>query len=346
MRTFREFARACCMQLGQWGYSTETVHVYDRTYHQFMAFLKAQGAHDDVRSFNDRLVFGFAEDLGRRSIHPNTIIKALSALSTLARYGGMADDAEGKRWLTGADPTKSFRWPTAQQHETKWAFPDEIRALIDLPAPIHKAIARDILVETGIRVGEACRLNVQHFRNDGERYFLSVSTKGRGQQRRQATRDVPLSKGLGDALRDWLLLRKEASDPESPLLVNGDGKRWKRAVLSNMVARLAAAAGITRLRLSAHKLRHSKNVRDRKAGIDAVVRARLNGHTSLRSQERYDHIEPDELHSASDESLGQLQEWLGKPFRATPESGPQNQKYDGVSNAVNDSLDEDLRAYD
>lgn len=323
--TFREFARDCCRQLAQWGYADETVNVYDRTYMQFLAYLKGAGANDDLRSFNDRLTLGFAEDLGRRKAHPNTIIRSLSALSTLARYGMMRRDTKDRRFIS-EDPTKSFRWPQAQQQETKWAYPQEIRALMDMEVPTHKAIARDLIIETGIRVGEACRLNVEHFREEGGRYFVAVAHKGRGQQRKKVTRDVPLSKALGDALRDWLLLRGTMTAPDAPLLLNSEGQRWLRAVLSNMIARLAVAAGITRLRVSAHKLRHSKNVRDRLAGIDAVTRARLNGHRSLRSQERYDHLVPGELHEASEHSLDKLQEWLGKPFRAEPESEPDDQK--------------------
>jgi site-specific recombinase XerD len=320
--TFKDFARDCCRQLGQWGYSHETIAVYDRAYMQFFAYLKGEGANDDIRSFNDRLVYGFAEKLGGDGIHPNTIIKMLSALSTLAKYGMQRRDERTDKRLLSEDPTKSFRWPQAQQQETKWAYPEEIRALIDLEVPTYKAISRDVLIETGIRVGEACRLNVEHFREDGGRYYLSLIVKSRGNQRRLATRDVPLSKGLGDAIRNWLLLRTAPTSPDAPLLVNSEGERWKRAVLSNMVARLADAAGITRLRLSAHKLRHSKNVRDRQAGIDAATRARLNGHSSLRSQERYDHVLPGELHSASEDSLSRLRDWIGKPFRAEQETDP------------------------
>jgi site-specific recombinase XerD len=317
--TYKDFARDCCRQLGQWGYSHETIAVYDRAFMQFFAYVKGHGATDDIRSFNDRLVYGFAESLGANGIHPNTIIKTLSALSTLARYGMQRRDDRDRR-LVSEDPTKSFRWPQAQQQETKWVYPDEIRKLVDLEVPTYKAIARDVLIETGIRVGEACRLNVENFTESDGRYFLSLKLKGRGQQRRVVTRDVPLSKGLGDAIRNWLLLRTAPTAPDAPLLVNSEDGRWKRAVLSNMISRLADAAGITRLRVSAHKLRHSKNVRDRVAGIDAANRARLNGHSSLRSQERYDHVLPGELHEAADSSLDQLQRWIGGPFRAEPGS--------------------------
>lgn len=318
--TFRDFARQCCHQLGQWGYSAETVAVYDRTYMQFLACLKGRGDHDDVRSFNDGAVLAFAEALGLRGIHPNTIIKALSALSTLARHGMQRRDDRGRR-LISEDPTKSFRWPTAQRHETQYLRPDDLRKLIDVAAEPYKRIACDLLIETGIRVGEACRLNIEDLGEANGCSYLAVQVKGRGQARHRATRQVPLSKPLGDRLRDWVLARASVH-PDSPLLVNSEGKRWQRAVLSNMVSRLAEQAGITSLRVSAHKLRHTANVLARMAGIDAATRSRLLGHSSLRSLERYDHVMPHELHDAREEQLRSLREYVGEAFRAMPESEP------------------------
>ena len=249
--TFRDFARQCCVQLRHWGYSEETITVYDRTYMQFLAYVKGTGAHDDLRSFTGPLVLGFAEDMGRRAINPNTIIKALSALKTLAKHGEMSRDARGRPLVT-TDPTKSFRWPTAQRQETKYVAPADLRALLDQPAPSHKALARDLLVETGLRVGEAARLNVEDLREANGRYYLAVKRKGRGQQRRQETRHVPLSTPVGDALRNWLLLRGRQTGPEAPLLLNSEGERWGRAGLSNMIVRLAEQAGVTAMRISAH----------------------------------------------------------------------------------------------
>lgn len=339
--TFRELAQDCDRHLRGCGYSAETCAVYGRAWMQFLAFVKHRGGNDDIRSFNDRNAFAFAEWLGqrtetRKAIHPNTIIKILSALRTLARYGMMCHDDQDKR-LMREDPTQSFRWPQGQRQETKWVYPDDLRLLIDARVETYKAIPRDILIETGIRVGEAARLNVEHFKENDGRYFLAIKPKGRGQSK--PTRDVPLSKGLGDAIRNWLLLRTEPNEPDSPLLVNSDGKRWKRSVLGNMIARLAAAAGVT-MRVSPHKLRHSKNVRDRIAGIDAATRARLNGHSSLRSQERYDHIFAHELHDAAENSLDQLQKWIGKPFRAEPEINSPDR------NAPTEKVNDDAENYD
>lgn len=152
--------------------------------------------------------------------------------------------------------------------------------------------------------------------------------KGRGQQRRQETRQVPLSKALGAALHGWVLARG-AVHPDEPLLVNSEGKRWHRASLSNMIVRLAETAGVTRLRVSAHKVRHTANVISRLAGTDAATRGRLLGYSSLRSLERYEHVMPHELHQAREDQLAALRQYVGEPFRVEPESTALERKREG-----------------
>jgi integrase/recombinase XerD len=314
---FSDLARQCVFQLDAWGYSKETVSHYDRIYRQYLAFVKSRGQLDEVRGFSDELVLAFATDLGARKIHPNTIIKMLSALSTLAKYG-MTLQTERKKRVVVADPTASFRWPTAQRQETSYLYPAELKKLIAVPCPPYQQLARDLLIETGMRVGEAARLSVGDFRQAESRYYLSVRVKGRGQQRKNVTREIPLSKGLGDAIRDWLLSRA-AVDAIVPLLVNSDSQRWLRASLGNMIHRLAKDAGITRIRVSPHKLRHTANVIGRLANVDGPTRSRLFGHSSLRSIERYDHVLPHELHAAREQQLDALHRYIG-PDRAHPET--------------------------
>lgn len=319
--TFRDFARDCLTQLSRWGYASATINIYDRVYMQFLAYLKSHGHRDDLKSFNDDTTFGFAEWLGDRGIHPNSIIKALSALSTLARHGNMTKDPKTGKRLLDVDPTKSFRWPMAQRTETKYLRPDDLRKLVDLRAPTHKRIACDLLIETGVRVGEAARLTVADFREADGRYYLAVKVKGRGQAREKAPREVPLSKALGDTLRDWLLARG-AVRPDSRLLVNSEGQAWRSETLSNMIARMAQDAGITSMRVSAHKLRHTANVIARLAGVDAPTRSRLLGHSSLSSLERYEHVLPHELHDAREQATNAFQRYVGKPLPIERENDP------------------------
>jgi site-specific recombinase XerD len=74
---------------------------------------------------------------------------------------------------------------------------------------------------------------------------------------------------LGDAAA-----RQAGAD--APLLVNALGQRWLRTSLSEAFARLARAAGITRVRAEAHQFRHALVVIARTdCGLDLVEQAAL-----------------------------------------------------------------------
>lgn len=331
--TFSDFSRACIGVLDDWGYATETTASYARVYLQFLTYLKSRGLNDDLRAFDDDNVQGFDEDLARRGAHQNTRIKILSALRTLAKYGMMCKD-ERKRRLLASDPTTSFRWPTEQRQETKYLYPDELRLLVDAVVPSYKAMARDLLIETGIRVLEAARLKVKDLKHVDGRYYLSLSVKSRGNRRKATSGDIPISKALGEALNDWLLSRG-AIDPEAPLLVTSEGQPWHRSSLSNMIVRLSEAVGITRFRVSAHKLRHTREVIDRRAGLDQPTRAKLRLRSSLRSLDRYEHVLPGELIEARETANKGLRAYLDA-YRHSPEGEPATQK-DQAPNPLDDA---------
>jgi integrase len=75
-------------------------------------------------------------------------------------------------------------------------------------------------------------------------------------------------------------------------------RRWDRKPLSNMMARIGKRAGITRIRVSAHKLRHTANVVARRGNVDPYMRSVLLNHSNTRTVEVYDHLIPDEMYEA------------------------------------------------
>jgi site-specific recombinase XerD len=82
------------------------------------------------------------------------------------------------------------------------------------------------------------------------------------------------------------------------------------------MARIGKQAGISRFRVSAHKLRHTGNVVARRGGVDAVVWSALLNHADSRTVIQYDHVIPDELY----EARLQQREALGRYL--TPKPSP------------------------
>jgi site-specific recombinase XerD len=224
------------------------------------------------------------------------------------------DERTGKPLLT-ANPTRAFDWPTYQETETKFLLPDELKAFLAVELPINEAVARDLMMDTGLRVSELCRANVEDLIEIDGLWSLAVIVKGRG--RRQRKIHSPVSLPVVQVLHEHLVSRKISGPTKDPLLVNQRGQRYNRHSLQYVIRKTARQAGIERFRVSPHKIRHTKNVVRRVGGIDDTTRSRLLGQTSPRSQERYDHIIPSELHAAKEKEA----EGLARYLRRISESG-------------------------
>jgi integrase len=92
--------------------------------------------------------------------------------------------------------------------------------------------------------------------------------------------------------------------------------------MSNLLARIGKKAGIGRLRVSAHKLRHTGNVVARRGGVDAVVRSALLNHADTRTVAQYDHLIPDELYEARLQQRDALSRYLSRDTSRTRPLGP------------------------
>ena len=300
-------------------YAAGTVGQYDRTFKQYLHSLSTQGRRDEVRSFTQETVLAFITDLGRRQVSPNTIISKLGALSTLAQFAMHLRDERGKVRLA-ENPTKGFPWPEPVKTETKFLHQDELRRFLEAPVAAHVRLAIDTLLGTGVRVSEACEANVEDLVDMGGEHYLMIHVKGRKRQGEER-QSVPVSPALAQALTDALLARG-IPDAGEPLLVNGSGRRWTRTHLTETMARVGKVAGIKRLNVSAHKLRHTANVLARVAGIDPLTRSRMLTHSDPRAQARYDHLLPRETYQARLRQQEALQRYIAQAPAAQPAPAP------------------------
>lgn len=85
-----------------------------------------------------------------------------------------------------------------------------------------------------------------------------------------------------------------------PILVNSYGDRWRRTSLSELFARIAKRAGVTRVEARAHSFRHALNVLARTSGLEVQQRAAMLNHVDTRMLAQYDHeMADDAAHARS-----------------------------------------------
>ncbi len=283
--------------------SPGSIEQYDRTYRMFLAHLRSKGLPDAPGSFTSDTVREWGLTEGERGVGPRTLATRFGQLASLADHMMKLKDGRGRPLLV-AHPVRELERPRFQKPESKFLHPDELKAFLGVPAETHLNLARDLLLDTMLRVSEAVNANVGDIEGpDGnDRYLIVVRVKG-GQEKR-----VPLSPVIADSLRDSLLARG-AVERTAPLLVNARGQRWTRQGLSQAMTRLGHKAGIKRFAVSAHKLRHTAATVALHAGVDLLSVSKLLNHSKIETTAQYLHLIPGSLHEARDKQRAGMEDY-------------------------------------
>ena len=266
------------------GCSPRTRDKYDDDYGQFIAFVLDRGGND-IRSFTADNVEAFAAMLVARGIAASTVGAKLSALASLAKYAMRQKGDRGKYLLTD-NPVTRIERPKRQEPAIKHLSVTELRALLAAPADAGERLALALLADQPLRVTEWTDANVGQLTVSGDRTALTVVVKG-GRTR---------SKVLGDDVAAQLaaVLRQREAQPDEPLLLNTQGNRYSRQTFSEMVSRNARRAGITRIAVRAHVIRHSIASIAAENGATVYEIAEMLNHRNLQTAQKYIHgITPD-----------------------------------------------------
>ena len=235
--------------------------------------------------------------LTTRGLAPRTIARKAAALR---RYFG---------WLTTtgviqADPSAGISAPRGAARLPRVLKADEIRRLIDEPAPVDPAdlmiAARDdavleLLYGSGLRVSELCDLDIDAV--DLPRRRLSVWGKGSKQ------RVVPISEPAARALSHWL------GGSRSQFAERFGGSMATVALFHNRRARRLSPRDVRRIldRRSPvpthpHALRHTFATHLLDGGADLRVVQELLGHSDLATTQIYTHVSRERLRTVFDSS--------------------------------------------
>lgn len=288
------------------GYSDATLANYGRTWAQFLGYLREQGHTDEARHFTTEAVMGFCDWLASKGAVPNTILNKIHGLSTLARFLMKRTDGRGRPVLA-SNPTLGFERPRETRPVTKFLLPAELAQLMAVPCSAGLSLARAVMLDTGIRCQEAVEAKVGHLRQIGDDWYLVIPVKGRRQKGAEPA-TIPLSRECAALLTS----RRTTATPDEPLFLDNHGKQFRRGQLTTAMIRLGQKAGITRVSSSPHKWRHTANVIARQSGVDALTRAAMLNHRSLRTLARYDHLVPGEVVKGREQQRAGLNAYLSQ----------------------------------
>ena len=260
------------------GGSERTDGNYKLAYKQFVTYLANRALKDDVRNFTAENVEGFAQAFHAGGMKGSSIGTKLAALSSLGTYA----TRPGVDVLQFNPADKRVERPKRLRPAEKYLFKHEVEALLAVDCMPTERLALLLLLDTNVRASELVNAKVKNLSLDGERVVLAITVKG-GQPE-----TVELGEDVAKMLLDSLKLRE--AGPDEALIVSSANHAYTRTSLSEMVAKLAKRAGITRIPVRAHLLaRHTPASHLGQDGASVFEIAALLRHKDTSTASKYVH---------------------------------------------------------
>ena len=221
---------------------------------------------EDVRAYRAHL-------LTVKRQRPATINRKLAALGSFCKWAmGVG--------LIETDPTDSIEKVRQVQSPPRALDATDLHRLVRRAQQsgnqLHIAVIT-VLVNTGLRVSELCRVELRDIEMSARKGGLSVLGKG------EKRREIPLNAETRRALREYLAVRPTTDSLQ--VFVGQRGPLTESGVW-RIVGKYARQAGLENV--SPHVLRHTFATRLlREAGTDLVTVADLLGHADVRTTTRY-----------------------------------------------------------
>jgi integrase/recombinase XerC len=240
-----------------------------------------------------------------------TIGRKLSSLRAFFRL------AVRRRMVTSS-PVAALRAPKRAKRLPMFLGKEDVGRLLDAKGPRPDAEADQVALESalfeviygaGLRVSEACGLDVGDIEIDGARAYVRVR-QGKGRK----DRIVPVGVKARAALDGWSAERTKRLAAAQPgrggraqrstagaaLFVTRRGLRLGPRAVRRLLDRREQVTGTPRV--SPHALRHSFATHLLGEGADLRAIQEMLGHASLRTTQRYAHVDIDHLMAVYDKA--------------------------------------------
>lgn len=277
-----------------------TILKADEALRLFAAYLVAE--HPLVGGFADvgrRQVEGFKLDLARRRTAKGTPLSTSTVRQRLGMLRTFFDRIIEWGWDDAPSRTPVFGADLPMADDPLPRFLDDgaaarlLQAAVVDSDPLRRLVI-EILLRTGLRVGELCALEADAPCRVGDGWWLKVPL---GKLRND--RYVPLHPQLVELLTEW---RAHHDDRGTGLLLTRAGRPLSRHVVTRICNRVARRAGIGRIH--PHQLRHTMATQAINRGMRLEAIAAILGHRSLKMTMTYARIAnrtvADEYEAATD----------------------------------------------
>jgi integrase/recombinase XerC len=213
-----------------------------------------------------------------------------------------------RRRLVAGSPVAALRAPKRARRLPSFLGKDDVGRLLDaerppeLPGEAARSQALfEILYGAGLRVSEVCNLDVGDVEEEAGGARVKVR-QGKGRK----DRVVPIGKRAIQALEAYLparaawLAAASAAVPSAALFIGRSGRRLDPRTVRRLLAKRESITGVPAV--SPHALRHSFATHLLGEGADLRAIQEMLGHSSLRTTQRYAHVNIDHLMAVYDKA--------------------------------------------
>lgn len=260
------------------GLAKETLKNYAYNTKKFLQFAKENDIHE-VEELNKQLCKKYVVYLRREGYEESYINTTISISNLFLAYlyqEEYIDEALGMNLIKEKDKTIQT-FTDAEVYAMLQTFKKK-RSYIDVR---NKTIMM-MLVDTGIRAGEVCKLRTTDIKDD-----MTLFIRGKGKKERY----VPFSPALKKQMMKYERIKDsyflDHFDLPKYYFLSKSGEQITRFVLQWMVAKAGEKAGVDKEKCFPHNFRHYFAISSLKNGLDLYSLSRVLGHSDIQTTTVY-----------------------------------------------------------
>ncbi|MBE0468027.1 MAG: tyrosine-type recombinase/integrase [Methyloprofundus sp.] len=270
-------------------YSKHTIKAYKGEILLFLGYCFDNGV-ETLNEIGNPLIRQYLASYAKKSVKPSTISHKVSCIDSYFEWLYLEDFlpinpiTKYKQTIRrgGRGGRKEITIPT-------FLYPNEVQSLFlylnkySSPKAIKNRAIIGLLLDTGLRASEMCKITVQDAKNLIQTGHIKIMGKG-GKER------VIHARGqYFDVLQDYLDILDPAVKTKHPLFVTTMGNPIKQENLFSLISRLLNKLGIQKGQTGPHLLRHTAATMMLQEGRNIKDVQQSLGHSSIQTTSLYTH---------------------------------------------------------
>ncbi|MDD2822533.1 MAG: tyrosine-type recombinase/integrase [Candidatus Daviesbacteria bacterium] len=251
--------------------SSSTILAYGKDIEQLVTYLETQGA-TTPNQITPEMLQSFMQKLASESYTPKSISRKTNSTKTFFKF-------LKNQGLIETDPASALEHPSFETKPPRILSKMEYRALRDAArGDIRMSAIIELLLQSGIRIGELAKVTIDDVRLDAENPNIYVRP-----EEGSSERTIPLTKSSIDAIRKYLEIRPKSQS--KALFITKTGRPLLVRNIRTAIDRYFRLAGIKGAKVN--DLRHTWVTHQLSSGLSLTVISKLAGHKRVSTTEKY-----------------------------------------------------------